>query len=94
MPVSPNDVASALAEQSWTFAKTMPDNPHEYIDRKHWVGEIAFDAVVTHIREHGYKLPFKGRDYICLDVGRHRYWTMGDTLSNTWILNRAVNRQR
>ena len=36
----------------WTFAKTMPEWPHEYILRDR-VDEELFERLVVHILEHG-----------------------------------------
>ena len=86
-----NAVADALLAQRWTFAKTMPHNPHEYVLRKSWLSAVAFDQTVMFIREHGYPVLFGGRRYVCLDVQRWRHWTMGDPLATTWLINRALN---
>jgi hypothetical protein len=44
-----------FVEQSvWTFAKTMPEWPHEYIVRER-VDEELFERLVAHIRGHGYE---------------------------------------
>ncbi|MGE0698101.1 MAG: methyltransferase domain-containing protein [Hyphomicrobiaceae bacterium] len=88
------EVATALEANAWTFAKTMPNNPHEYSLRKRWIGDLSFDAVVTFIREKGYTLRFGRTDYICLDVNGRRYWTMGAPLHATTLINRAENGAR
>lgn len=71
----------------WQFAKTMPENPHEYTLKK-WGNPEMFDRVVMYIREHGYDDWFKGRKYIALNVGEHKYWTMGASLDQTILINR------
>jgi len=93
MSVGPafEDVVRALEAQRWIFAKTMPQNPHEYTLRKAWAGDVSFDDVVTFIRDHGYQRRYGRRWYTCLDVGPHRYWTMGASLSATVLINRARN---
>lgn len=85
-----------IASVRWQFAKTMPDNPHEYTIRK-WAPEKErdFEAVVMFIREAGYKKkwtnPKSGRSttYVYLDVDGWCYWTMGARLSSTILINRA-----
>ncbi len=82
------EVAQAIKEHAWIYAKTMPQNPHEYTLRKQWGDDALFDAVVTHIREHGYETVYQGRKYIQLDVGEFFYWTMGSPLKDTILINR------
>jgi hypothetical protein len=42
-----------LESQTWTFAKTMPTNPHWYTLRRNWASQQDFVDVVLFIREHG-----------------------------------------
>jgi hypothetical protein len=72
----------------WTFAHTMPENPHEYTVLGQMPDE-SFNAFVLHIREHGYRGRFGGRTYTYLEVDGWRYWTMGAPLGATRIINRA-----
>ena len=81
-------VAADLLAQQWIFAKTMPENPHEYTLRKNWPDDSRFIRAVEHIRAYGYKAWFKGRPYIQLDVDDHFYWTMGAPLGSTILINR------
>lgn len=91
VPVDADSVAAALRRQTWTFAKTMPTNPHEYVTRRVWKGPPLFDDVVQFIRDHGYRLKFGQRWYVCLDVDGWRHWTMGAPLPATVLINRARN---
>jgi hypothetical protein len=86
-----DDIASFIASNAWTFATTMPDNPHWYAVRAKCNDEAAFEGFVMHIRAHGYTLKFKGRKYTCFNVDEFRYWTMGAPLDATIIINRAKN---
>ena len=86
------EVAKALHSARWTFAKTMPHNPHEWTLRRDWPGRVPFDAVVAYIRERGYTMKFGRRDYRCLDVNGFRYWTMGAAYEKTILINRAKNK--
>ena len=92
MTVDHEAVAKALLGARWVFAKTMPGNPHWWTERKSWAADVTFDEAVMFIRQNGNRLMFGGRPYTCLDVGPHRYWTMGSPLDQTWIINRAINK--
>src|SRR5665647_923297 len=76
-------VAEDLAEQRWIFAKTMPENPHEYTLRKLWQDDAAFVRAVEYIRQFGYRTRFRGRPYTQLNVNEHFYWTMGAPVGET-----------
>jgi hypothetical protein len=81
-----------VAAHRWTFAKTMPHNPHEWLARTA-VPEADFEAAVKFINSHGYIRRFGGADYFCVDVGPHRYWgwKVGYPVERVAVLNRAVN---
>ena len=87
-------VAASLARQEWIFAKTMPDNPHEYCLRRRWVGDDAeFAESVQFIRDAGYEAYFEGHPYMQLDIDDHFYWTMGFPVEETILINRKqINR--
>ncbi len=52
------DAANILLDKSWTFAKTMPKNPHRYTLRKNWDDATPFKNVVQFVRNHGRKEVF------------------------------------
>ncbi|MCK9230830.1 MAG: hypothetical protein M0Q23_08835 [Syntrophales bacterium] len=54
----PDYLQEFVASSKWTFAKTMPEWPHEYIVRDR-VDKALFEALVLHIRQYG----FEGRFY-------------------------------
>lgn len=87
-------VSALLAAQTWTFAKTMPHNPHEYSVRKNWANDDDFVFVVQYIRDNGYTGQFEGRTYTYLNVNGYFYWTMGASINKadgsplTIIINR------
>lgn len=83
-----DDVEWLLKNQRWIFAKTMPENPHEYTLRKEWEAEEDFVSVVTYMRAHGYLSYFKGRAYTQLNANGHFHWTMGSPLPATILINR------
>jgi hypothetical protein len=72
----------------WRFARTMPDEPHEYTIRGETPDE-QFEWFVTYIRSHGYRGHYGGHDYTYLEVGGWRYWTMGASVAATTIINRS-----
>ena len=91
-----------IANMKWTFAKSMPTLPHEYIVR--WnipAHDEMFTEFAQYIRDHGYKQNFYSREITYLDIDGHKYWTMGSPIHNsisiarqagentTFILNRA-----
>jgi len=78
-----------LKPRQWIFAKTMPQNPHEYTLRKHWEHEDEFCEAVELIRKFGYHAKFKGRSYIQFNVLDKFYWTMGAPIEETILINRA-----
>ena len=65
--------------------------PHEYTLRKNW-DAAEFEWVAQHIRATGYEQQFIGRVWTYYDVGEHQYWTMGNPLSETTLINRAVKK--
>ncbi len=86
-PMSVKGFREFIATRRWQFARTMPENPHEYTVKK-WGEPTEFEGVVTYIRQHGYEGKFGGRRYTYFDVGDHYYWTMGAPLEITIIINR------
>jgi len=81
-----------ISKVKWQFAKTMPQNPHEYTKRA-WSQELGiedeFEWFVMAIREHGTPEKFGKAKYIYLKVDDYKYWTMGWPLEKTIIINRA-----
>jgi len=79
------------ARVRWTFAKTMPRHPHEYTVRQHRPEyDELFCTFVEMIRRYGYVKKWDGRTYVYLDLDGWSYWTMGNPISETTIINRAV----
>jgi len=93
------DVAGArayIAEVRWQFAKTMPQWPHEYTVRT-WHPELGdtFQAFVRLIRETGEVKPWPRESpnpryhLTYLTIGEWEYWTMGEPVEETTLINRA-----
>lgn len=72
----------------WTFAKTMPEWPHEYIVR-YQVDSVLFDALVRYIRQHGFEDHFYQRVLTYFHEDGLLYWTMGEPIEETIIINRC-----
>ena len=78
-----------IAREKWTFAKTYAKTwPHEYIVRER-VDEDLFVQLVRHIREHGYEGRFYSQKNMYFDCDGMAYWTMGEPISETTIINRC-----
>ena len=84
-----DEVHDILEENKWIFAKTMPETPHFYTLRRTWRDEKEFESIVEYIREHGVKEKFEGKEYIYLHLGDFKYWTMGEAVKDTILINRA-----
>jgi hypothetical protein len=81
-----------INKHNWTFAKTYADIcPHEYIVKgKLDRGDLDdFTALVKHIREQGFTAYYKSRSGKYYIVDDHYYWTMGEPVNDTTIINRA-----
>lgn len=91
---SEDDFRRFIEERQWTFAKTMPQWPHEYTVRKFQDPndeQAQFKEAVEFIRAHGARRTFEptGRSSVYLDVDGRQYWTMGAPIEETIIINRA-----
>lgn len=79
-----------IGRQRFHRAVTAKRNPHEYIVRyKNVIGtDEEFIRAVLFIRQNGFKIVFWGREYIVYCLHNRFYWTMGDAIDETTILNR------
>jgi hypothetical protein len=84
----PSVLQEFIDSAQWTFAETIPDWPHEYIVRDR-VDEDLFMMLVQHIRWQGYKSKFYQKSFTYYDHGGMVYWTMGEPLEDTTIINRC-----
>jgi hypothetical protein len=84
----PEDLRNFAREAKWTFAKTMPEWPHEYIVRER-VDEKLFEQLVRHIRANGHEEVFYTEKYIYFEEDGLLYWTMGEPIEETDIINRC-----
>jgi|TARA_Y100000294_G_scaffold18996_1_gene16363 hypothetical protein len=78
---------------NWVFAKTYATTwPHEYIVRDQ-VNESLFIELVEFIRANGYVGKFYKMDITYFDEDGMVYWTMGDPVETTTIINRCTKEQ-
>lgn len=73
----------------FVFAKTMPEQPHEYVVRTA-DNEAAYFKLFALIRDHGTWERFDGRRYRYLRPGDGwKYWAMTTAMRQSRIINRA-----
>ncbi len=84
----PSVLQEFIDSTQWTFAKTMPEWPHEYIVRGR-VDDDLFMRLVCHIGEHGYEGKFYRKSITYYDNRGMVYWTMGSPLDEPIIINRC-----
>lgn len=80
-----------IATCRWTYAKTVPEHPHEYALRA-WLspaGKAEFDWFAGHIAEHGYSGRFWNRSWVYLDVDDRKNWVSSELFGDGLIVNRA-----
>ena len=87
--MSEAELGAFVQGNGWTYAKTMPQCPHEYVVRKNVADDNVFCRFVMTIRRFGCDEKFYSKTHRYLDLGPFKYWTMGDWLPTTIIINRA-----
>ena len=89
----PLDLRQFVESTPWTFAKTYAKTwPHEYIVRDR-VDANLFTRLVLHVREQGYDDWFYHRQIRYFAEAGHVYWTMGEPVNDTTIVNRCLTHQ-
>lgn len=79
-----------IARCEWTFAKTMPFAPHEYIVReKCSLTDEEFVYFVDMQRRFGVKERWGNYNNPYLYIDDYKYWTMGAPYDETTVINRA-----
>ena len=84
----PANLLEFVNTEEWTFAKTMPEWPHEYLVRDR-VDATLFKTLVRHIRRHGFEARFYDRTLTYFAQDGLLYWTMGAPVEQTTIINRC-----
>ena len=82
------DIDTLLKNAKFVFAKSMPKLPHHYTLRETWDSN-TFDYVVQKIRELGVPERFFKKTYIYYYANGYKYWTMGNPINETRLINRA-----
>ncbi|MBR1414729.1 MAG: hypothetical protein IJ570_02565 [Prevotella sp.] len=78
-----------ISKVSWIWAKTYPSIPHEYIVRnKCGLSDTEFLYLVNAQREFGIHEQWHKYNFPYLYIDGYKYWTMGDAIDETIILNR------
>ena len=78
-----------IARCQWTWAKTYLSIPHEYIVRgRCGLIDQEFEYLVQAQREYGIHEQWHKYNFPYLYVNGYKYWTMGDAIKDTVIINR------
>lgn len=85
----PESILNFIEKNNWTFAKSMPKVPHWYVVRENCIDQ-DFVEFVNYIRLYGVPRRFFSKTYTYLDIDRYTYWTMGNPINETTIINRAL----
>ena len=80
---------SLISRVQWTWAKTYVAVPHEYIVRgRCGLSDEEFEYLVHAQREHGIPEQWHKYNFPYLYIDGYKYWTMGDAIEDTTIINR------
>ncbi len=82
-------IKNLLLNAKWIYAKSMPKFPHEYTLRKNWDND-DFIKCVLFIRKNGYIKHFYKIKYTYYNIENKCYWTMGNPIDKTLLINRAL----
>ena len=94
-PIDEERVRNLIQNNHWIFAKTYAKTaPHEYVCRDYLDDSMKKEFVwfVKYIREHGQPENFFNAEYIYFYFGDYKYWTMGNPIDETTIINRAISK--
>jgi hypothetical protein len=83
------ECGAILEAQTYKFAKSMPKHPHYYTLRTTWESDQLFQDVVTHMRSNAVTEYFYTRPMLYFHWNGMKYWTMGNPLEVTKLINRA-----
>jgi|694.fasta_scaffold34382_5 hypothetical protein len=87
--IEEKDCIQMLQSATFKVAKTMPKIPHSYTLKETWVSQKDFNSVVMFIRNNGYVKMFYSKPFMYYNIGEYCYWTMGNSLEITKLINRA-----
>ena len=75
---------------TWHWAKSYAKtHPHWYC-RRDEVGDALFEEAVKFLREHKIVRFFYSTPFGYYDKDEYTYWTMGNPIEETTIINRAI----
>ena len=83
-----DEIKAFIKSVTWTYAKTYITWPHYYIVRRN-VDEAMFVKMVEYIRAHGYEGRFYQQTNMYFDDDEYTYWTMGNPIAETTVINRC-----
>jgi hypothetical protein len=78
-----------LESAEYQFAKTMPKTPHWYTLKQTWKKEEEFLQAVLGVRHYGKAEDWYSRTFTYFYAGEYKYWTMGNDVSETILINKA-----
>lgn len=87
------EIRDFIGRYPWTYAKTYAKTaPHEYYVKEKLddAGQKDFVRFITFVREAGFSCKFGGYEHIYYEFEGRYYWTMGDPIEETIILNRCL----
>ncbi len=84
----PANLRLFIDDEKWTYAKSMPQWPHEYIVREQVDGNF-FELLARHIHANGYEGAFYQETFVYYEEDGMLYWTMGAQISEATIINRC-----
>ena len=88
--VNYDKIREIIARCRWTYAKTMPWAPHEYIVRGECpLTEEEFLYFIDMQRRFGVQERWGSYSLPYLYIDDYKYWTMGASYDKTTIINRA-----
>lgn len=88
--LSDNEFIAVTQSLEWTYAKSMPLTPHEYIVRGKTVDDDTYYTMYKTIESRGELREWEGIQYQYLHPGDgYYYWKMTDNMEESIIINRA-----
>jgi len=88
----PEKYVKFIERNQWIFAKTYATTaPHEYLvkDKLSRPDQKLFEEITQFIRDYGYEQRFYKKVFVYFEFEGKKYWTYGDPVEETIILNRA-----
>ena len=84
-----NTLINYISRCKWSWAKSMPNSPHEYIVRGNCaLTDNEFVEFVNLQREYGVHEHWGNYNLQYLYIDGYKYWTMGNPIPETTVINR------